>query len=138
MNENYTYILENFKDEKIKNYFIELTEKSHLEWTEDIYNSINMFIKKDFDELDNNLKMLLLFYPECWLFYIKDEDFIEYIKQDWNDLTQNINDFFKTNHLKNGVDIETFRNRVENIKKLKRIMSILQEIYPDQFKLNFI
>jgi hypothetical protein len=130
----YNDLLDKIKDERLKNTFIEMTEeyyKNNL--NTQALDIINIFVNVSYENIkEEYLKIVLLSEPEFWIFYIYDKDFLSYIKDSWEDFKMLLNSY-KEEEIKEELDIEEFKNIKKNIKKLKLITNLLQEMYPEIF-----
>jgi hypothetical protein len=130
----YNDLLDKIKDERLKNTFIEMTEeydKNNL--NTQALDIINIFVNVSYEKIkEEYLKIVLLSEPEFWIFYIYDKDFLSYIKDSWEDFKILLNSY-KEEEIKEELDIEEFKNIKKNIKKLKLITNLLQEMYPEIF-----
>ena len=98
-----------------------------LEFTKDFYNSWDNFIYEIFDilsttkfknlNLNKHIKILFFSQPECWLFFIEDKDFIEYVKK-----------------LRSSMQILYYENNKE-FENFRQVMRILNENHKDLFDL---
>ena len=89
--------LENL-NEADKKLFLSFVEKSSI--NEEYINLVKIFSENPFYNIkhEEKLRMLLIFYPEFWMFYLNDLDFLSFIENDWNDLLSVIQDFLNYDH----------------------------------------
>jgi hypothetical protein len=120
--ENYLINL-NELDKKL---FLSFVEKSSI--NEEYLNLMKIFSQNPFVNVKNDekLRMLLIFYPEFWLFYLNDQDFLSFLENDWNDLILVIQDFLNYNH---SIEEKILDERLQNIFKLRDIMKIFSSKY---------
>ena len=106
-------------DKEYQNLFYEFTKNDYKKWDKNTYIFLTELSNKKYKELDlnRNVKVLLFSQPECWLFFLKDKDFHNYIKKFWNSILELYND-----------------NGLEN-KNFYIILKILNNIDPEKFKI---
>jgi hypothetical protein len=120
--ENYLINL-NELDKKL---FLSFVEKSSI--NEEYLNLMKIFSQNPFVNVKNDekLRMLLIFYPEFWLFYLNDQDFLSFLENDWNDLVIVIQDFLNYEH---SIEEKILDERLKNIFKLRDILKIFSLKY---------
>lgn len=128
------YLLKNrIMDNEIREIFQKLTENTYKTWESQYFNDLNNIVNtkyKDFDKIGYS-KFFMLSHPEVWIFFIKDEDFLNYISLFWNDV---LNLFLKNQNINktiNKVEEEEFFE--EECRKFKYIIKVLNETNPDKF-----
>ncbi len=106
-----------------KKLFLSFVDKSSI--NEEYLNLLKIFSENPFESVKNDekLRMLLIFYPEFWLFYLNDQDFLSFLENDWNDLVLVIQDFLNDDQEK------ILDERLQNIFKLRDIMKIFSSKY---------
>jgi len=106
--------------------FLSFVEKSSI--NEEYLRLIQIFSENSFQSVKNEekLRILLIFYPEFWLFYLNDQDFFLFIENDWNDLLFVIQDFLNYDH---SIEKKLLDERIKNILKLRDIMKIFSLKY---------
>lgn len=113
-------------NEPDKKLFLSFVEKYSI--NEEYLRLIHIFSENSFQSIKNEekLRMLLIFYPEFWLFYLNDQDFLLFIEHDWNDLLLVIQDFLNYDH---NIEKKLLDERIKNILKLRDIMKIFSLKY---------
>jgi hypothetical protein len=131
----YDELLEKIYDEKLKKTFIVLTKDYDIKnMTSEFLDLLNIFANVSFLKLENNLKIRLLSQPELWILYMYDKDFLAYIKDSWEDFKDLINNY-NEEQLKEELkdNYEQFEYNKKNIQKLKIIINVFGEMYPELF-----
>jgi hypothetical protein len=64
-----------------------------------------------------------------------DENFLRFIQADWKDVKQTVFDFDMKELYKNKNNSEEVEYQIKNINKVKKIIAILNKMYPDRFDL---
>ena len=103
-------------DKEYQNLFYEFTKKDYKKWDSITYKFLIELSTKNYKDLDlnKNIKILLFSQPECWLFFLKDKDFHNYIKKFWNSILELYNnDGFEN---KNFHIILKILNNIDSVK----------------------
>ena len=136
-NENYEKILATIKDDEIRTLYKEITSENLHEWNLHLVEMTKLFLNDSYEEIskDSYLSAMLLSTPENWIFYLKDEDFLSYIENDWVAVKSTVFDFDVTQLYKNNENPTDIDYQLKNIKKVKKIIAILNKMYPTRFHL---
>jgi hypothetical protein len=105
-------------DKEYQKLFYEFTKNDYKNWDEITYKFIDELSTKKYKDINLNkhVKVLLFSQPECWLFFLKDKDFHDYVKKFWNNILELYeNDDFENKNfhiilkLLNNIDCEKFK-----------------------------
>jgi hypothetical protein len=105
-------------DKKYQKLFYDFTKNDYKKWDTITYNFMDELSTKKYKDINLNrhVKVLLFSQPECWLFFLKDEDFHNYVKKFWNNILELYeNDDFENKNfhiilkLLNNIDCEKFK-----------------------------
>ena len=136
-NEKYDKILESIKDPETKALYKEITNENLHQWNMHLCELTKLFMNDSYEKIssDSYLNSMLLSTPENWVFFLKDEDFLTYIQSDWKDVKQMVFNFDMKEVYKNNNNSEEVEYQIKNINKVKKIIEILNKMYPDRFDL---
>ena len=130
----YNDLIEKIDDKQLKKIFIEMTNEYDIKnLTSEFFDVMNIFINVSFANLEDKLKMILLSQPEFWIFYIKDKEFLEYVKEYWVEFKDLINNYNEEEMKKEYNNDELYEQNKKNIQKLKVIINIFENMYHDFF-----
>ncbi len=135
MSHKYEEILASIEDEEIRKIYKEITSENLHEWNLHLIEMVKLFSKDTYSEIskDSYLTSMLISTPENWVFYLKDEDFLSYIHSDWQSVKKtvfvfNVKEIYNSNNDPKEIDYQ-----IKNINKVKKIIAILNKMYPDRF-----
>lgn len=136
-NEKYEKVLESIKDPEIKALYKEITNENLHHWNMHLCELTELFMNDSYEKIlsDSYLNSMLLSTPENWVFFLKDEDFLRFIQTDWKDVKKTVFDFDVKQLYKNKNNSEEVEYQIKNINKVKKIIEILNKMYPDRFEL---
>jgi DNA-directed RNA polymerase beta' subunit len=112
----YNDLIEKIDDKQLKKIFIEMTNEYDIKnLTSEFFDVMNIFINVSFANLEDKLKMILLSQPEFWIFYIKDKEFLEYVKEYWVEFKDLINNYNEEEMKKEYNNDELYEQNKKNI-----------------------
>ena len=137
MSSKYEEILESIKDEDLRKLYKDITSENLHEWNLHLVEMVKLFSNDSYAEIskDSYLRSMLMSTPENWVFYLKDEDFLSYIHGDWQSVKKIVFDFNVMEIYNSNNEPKEIDYQIKNINKVKKIIAILNKIYPDRFVL---
>ena len=136
-NNKYEEILTTIKDEELRKIYREITSENLHEWNLHLVEMVKLFSNYSYAEIskDSYLTSMLISTPENWVFYLKDEDFLSYIHGDWQSVKKIVFDFNVKEIYNSNNDPKEIDYQIKNINKVKKIIAVLNKMYPDRFVL---
>jgi hypothetical protein len=133
----YEEILASIKDEEVRKIYKEITSENLHEWNLHLVEMVKLFSNDSYKEIskDSYLNSMLISTPENWVFYLKDEDFLSYIHSDWQSVKKTVFDFNIMEIYNSNSEPKEKEYQIKNINKVKKIIAILNKMYPDRFVL---
>jgi len=133
----YEEILESIKDEDLRKLYKDITSENLHEWNLHLVEMVKLFSNDSYSEIskDSYLRSMLMSTPENWVFYLKDEDFLSYIHGDWQSVKKIVFDFNVMEIYNSNNEPKEIDYQIKNINKVKKIIAILNKMYPDRFVL---
>ena len=103
-------------DPQIRELFINFVEKYNILFDDEQIKIIEFLNNTEYSVIDKDakLKLYLLSVPEYWILFLKDKDFLIYIKDSWQDLKSFIQEFNYEDYKDNMLD-----ENLKNIDKIK-------------------
>lgn len=137
MSSKYEEILESIKDEDLRKLYKDITSENLHEWNLHLVEMVKLFSNDSYAEIskDSYLRSMLMSTPENWVFYLKDEDFLSYIHGDWQSVKKIVFDFNVMEIYNSNNEPKEIEYQIKNINKVKKIIAILNKMYPDRFVL---
>lgn len=137
MSSKYEEILESIKDEDLRKLYKDITSENLHEWNLHLVEMVKLFSNDSYAEIskDSYLRSMLMSTPENWVFYLKDEDFLSYIHGDWQSVKKIVFDFNVMEIYNSNNDPKEIDYQIKNINKVKKIIAILNKMYPERFVL---
>ena len=115
-------------DPQIRELFINFVEKYNILFDDEQIKIIEFLNNTEYSVIDKDakLKLYLLSVPEYWILFLKDKDFLIYIKDSWQDLKSFIQEFNYEDYKDNMLD-----ENLKNIDKINDLMKIFSDTYPE-------
>jgi len=137
MSSKYEEILKSIKDEDLRKLYKDITSENLHEWNLHLVEMVKLFLNDSYAEIskDSYLRSMLMSTPENWVFYLKDEDFLSYIHGDWQSVKKIVFDFNVMEIYNSNNEPKEIDYQIKNINKVKKIIAILNKMYPDRFVL---
>ena len=137
MSSKYEEILESIKDEDLRKLYKDITSENLHEWNLHLVEMVKLFSNDSYAEISkySYLRSMLMSTPENWVFYLKDEDFLSYIHGDWQSVKKIVFDFNVMEIYNSNNEPKEIDYQIKNINKVKKIIAILNKMYPHRFVL---